>query len=555
VFYSKLKEILLGKIPIAIALVIVAFYFRAYLLENIPNGLNWDETAYAYNAYSLAQTGKDEWGYSYPTFLKSFGEYKPALLSYLIIPLLKIFPTGNLAVRLPNVILGSMTIGITYLLFLKLTHNKFVSLLTATTLAITPWHIHFSRIALDPGLGHSLMLLGLFFWINEKKSWQILGALFLSLAMYAYNAQRIFVPLLILAFSFIWGRKKPSFFIKQRLIPLLFLTLATTIIISSTLWGEMGTRARDASFIDDNLKTNGSLTLVLTKKTTQLIYNYSKYYQPKFLFFKEGWVNASPILGFPGRGSLLEVFLPFFIIGLIPLIKNKSKLNSFIIVWLLLAPIPGALTMDSPHPGRALIMLPAINYVIALGILFLIKKLRIFIKPRLILNFLWLIITANALVYYYGYSNLYKKNSEYAYQGQFQSLSKKVKQLQDKNGYQHIYFTQSVDSQVLLFYAWYSRFNPQDVQNSEREDVFNSDIKSYANISILGGSQTDKFCQFAAMPNSLFILAPNESNSFHTTPVAITYYKNSKEAFYIFDSNQISDLDKTQTAEICNKYL
>jgi 4-amino-4-deoxy-L-arabinose transferase-like glycosyltransferase len=552
VSYSKLKEILLGKVSITIVLIVVAFYFRVYLLEDIPNGLNWDETSYAYNAYSIAQTGKDEWGYSYPIFLKSFGEYKPAFLSYLIIPFLEIFPTGNLAVRLPNVILGSIAIGITYLLFLKLTRSKFVSLLTATTLAITPWHIHFSRIALDPGLGHSLMLLGLFFWINEKKSWQVLGTLFLSLAMYTYNAQRIFIPLLILAFSLIWGRKKIVSFIKQRLISLLLLTLTTTLILGSTLWGDIGTRARDSSFIDDGLDTNSPLSLILTKKATKFIHNYAKYYQPKFLFFKGGWINASPILGFPGRGNLLEVFLPFFIIGLIPLIRNRNKLNSFIIIWLLLAPIPGALTMDSPHPGRALTMLPAINYVVALGILFLTKKIKIF-KPRLILSFLWLIITANYLAYQYEYTSFYKKNSEHIYQGQFKSVSKKIKHLQDENNYQNIYFTQDVDDKALLFYAWYSRFNPQDVQRSEREAHYSSDIKSYANFSLLDGSSREKFCRFATTPNSLFILAPNESNSFHTTPIATTYYKNSREAFYIFDSNLIVDLDKNQIVEMCNE--
>lgn len=40
-----------------------AFVLRVFMLGHIPWGFQWDEASYAYNAYSILKTGKDEWGF------------------------------------------------------------------------------------------------------------------------------------------------------------------------------------------------------------------------------------------------------------------------------------------------------------------------------------------------------------------------------------------------------------------------------------------------------------------------------------------------------------
>ncbi len=89
-------------------LFILGFSIRIAYISILPYGLNWDETSYAYNAYSVMTTGKDEWGTSYPILLRSFGDFKPALLSYLIIPFLNIFSDWNVAARFPVILLNSL---------------------------------------------------------------------------------------------------------------------------------------------------------------------------------------------------------------------------------------------------------------------------------------------------------------------------------------------------------------------------------------------------------------------------------------------------------------
>ena len=44
-----------------ILIVLLAFLLRIYRIESVPPALNWDEVSIGYNAYSIMQTGRDEW--------------------------------------------------------------------------------------------------------------------------------------------------------------------------------------------------------------------------------------------------------------------------------------------------------------------------------------------------------------------------------------------------------------------------------------------------------------------------------------------------------------
>ena len=58
----------------------------------------------------------------------------------------KIFGTGEVIVRLPSVIFGIVTVGITYLIGKKLRSAK-LGLLAALLLAVNPLHIYYSQEA------------------------------------------------------------------------------------------------------------------------------------------------------------------------------------------------------------------------------------------------------------------------------------------------------------------------------------------------------------------------------------------------------------------------
>ena len=88
------------------------FSVRFFWHNVFPPGFTADEAVFGYNAYSLLKTGKDEFGASWPIALRAFGDWRPALYSYLVIPFVYIFGLTEMAVRMPSILLGSVTIPV-----------------------------------------------------------------------------------------------------------------------------------------------------------------------------------------------------------------------------------------------------------------------------------------------------------------------------------------------------------------------------------------------------------------------------------------------------------
>ena len=184
-----------------IIILLIAFSIRFINLNSTP-ALNPDEAALGYNAYSLIQTGKDEHGDSWPLHFKSFGDFKPGGYVYLALPFVKVLGLNTLAVRLPNLILSLLTIFFLYKLVFLLSKSEILALLSSSVLALSPWHIHFSRGAWESSAALSFILIGTYFFfksINVKFLLNFnLFVLFYVLSLYIYHSARLISPLIVL---------------------------------------------------------------------------------------------------------------------------------------------------------------------------------------------------------------------------------------------------------------------------------------------------------------------------------------------------------------------
>src|SRR3990167_1090490 len=91
-------------------ILLLAFFLRFIKITEVPPSLNWDEASIAYNAYSILETGRDEWGKILPLHFKSYGEYKLPGQIYASIPAIAIFGLTPFAVRITPVIYGTITV-------------------------------------------------------------------------------------------------------------------------------------------------------------------------------------------------------------------------------------------------------------------------------------------------------------------------------------------------------------------------------------------------------------------------------------------------------------
>src|SRR3989339_1340167 len=111
-----------------LALIIILGFVVRFFWHNVsPPGFTADEAVFGYNAYSLLKTGKDEFGASWPVALRAFGDWRPALYSYLAVPFVYIFGLTEMAVRMPSILLGSATIPVVMGIAWILTGNKLVT--------------------------------------------------------------------------------------------------------------------------------------------------------------------------------------------------------------------------------------------------------------------------------------------------------------------------------------------------------------------------------------------------------------------------------------------
>src|SRR3989304_8968247 len=124
---------------------LVGGFLRLYNLSKSPPSLNWDEAALGYNAYSISQTGRDEYKVSYPIFTRSFDEYKSMVPVYLMIPSLKVFGLNELGVRFPSAFLGTLSIVLIFFIAKYFFPSSAIPLTSSLLFAIEPWVILFSR--------------------------------------------------------------------------------------------------------------------------------------------------------------------------------------------------------------------------------------------------------------------------------------------------------------------------------------------------------------------------------------------------------------------------
>ncbi len=155
----------LRQIFLLFCLVSFAAILRFAFLADFPVGFTADEAAQGYTAYSILETGRDEWGTPFPLSPRSFGEFKLPLYTYLTIPSVAVFGLNEFAVRFPAAFFGTLAVLAVFLLVRKLFDNEFLAFFASFLLAVSPWHISLSRAALEANLTTFFLPLR-FYWLS-----------------------------------------------------------------------------------------------------------------------------------------------------------------------------------------------------------------------------------------------------------------------------------------------------------------------------------------------------------------------------------------------------
>ena len=486
-----------GKI-ILFLLVLIAALLRFYRLGEYP-ALNADEAAIGYNAYSLLQTGKDEHGNPWPIHFQSFNDYKPGLYFYLVLPFVKFIGLNEWAVRIPGATLGVLTVLMVYLLVNELfTRRQELSIfppaprlrragnfqfsiaeIAAFFLAISPWHIHFSRGGWEVNAATFFIVCGVWLFIKalKKPRMFVFSLTFLVLSLYTYHASRVVTPLLGLGLLVIY-RKQIRKSLKPFLAALLFGALlliplvndfanssAISRVAGVGLFADTGPLQR----INEQRGEHGDYQALFPKLIHNKAVNYSlafwenwgKHFWGEFLFLSGDEIQRDKV---PETGQMYLFDMILLVVGLMAIARYPQGWAP-ILLWLAVAPTAAALTFQSPHALRAENMVIPLVIIGALGFVTIIVWMKKNIKTRSLfvichLSFIILIAWQFA-----RYQHMYWVHMarEYPYSSQY-GVKEMVSYIrQNESKYQKIFVTDRYDQPYVLF-LFYLKYPPETFQ-------------------------------------------------------------------------------------------
>lgn len=401
---------MLKKRAVLVFVFLLALTLRLIKVSMIPSGFTADEAAQSYTAYSILKTGSDEWGVKFPLNPRFFGDFKPPLLTYLMIPAVALFGLNEFSTRLPGALLGSLSVLVVYFLSKELIKGKrdqpnheWIPLLSALFLAVNPWHISLSRAAFEMNLTTFFLPLAvwLFFLGLRSSLFMVLSSLAFGLNLFSYHSAKVVTPL-IMVFLFFW--KKTEIFLifrskdKKYLFTAAAVFLVCGAIIADGFFKGAGTRAADIGIFSgkyEQLADNKHFACSqgLPVPIARLFYNKLEYslnefvknylsYTSTYFLFAQGAGEATYGM-MPGVGLLYLIEIPFMIFSFYLLMKERKTLVVFLWFWVIVSPIPASLARGvGYHASRVAVMMPAVQIFSAYGFISLInylkKKYRIF---------------------------------------------------------------------------------------------------------------------------------------------------------------------------------
>lgn len=456
---------------------ILAFAIRFY--KSVYPSFLWDEAALGYNAYSILQTGHDEYGKFLPLIFKSFGDFKPGVYIYLILPFIKIFGLNEMAIRLPSILIGSLTPILLYFLIKELDQksNK-LALISALVLTFNPYNIHFSRGAWETNILTAELILASFLFIKafKKNSNKLffLSSFIFGLSLYTYQAAKmISLFLIIILFSINFSKIKSN--IKQIFWFIFPLFVFTIPLISGLLFSQNANRLNVVSIFSYPRSEEEKNMIISESNTTDynIFYNrffffcrnfisrYFNNFSSKFLIFEGDWQN--PRHSAPYVGVILYPSIIFLIIGFFSIFLDKKIkiINYFFVSWFLLAPIPAALTRDLIQSVRSMSFSIPLVYFIALGICIFTNKFK-----NIFVYFLIICLYLISFLYYSDlyYNHMVKKSPNdflYGYKEAMTYLTR------NKDKFNKIEFT-NFYGQPYIYYLFYSRYSPVNYQKNAK---------------------------------------------------------------------------------------
>lgn len=445
-------------------IILLAGVLRFYRITEVPPGLYIDEAANAIDANYILTTGHDQFGNFMPLWFRSTQDYKMPLYIYAMSGAMAVFGKNEFAVRFPSALAGTLTVLVVYFLVYSLVSykkNKSVSimpsafaLLSAGLLAISPWHIQFSRGGFEVTLATFFYLLGflLAIYYQSHRKFYVLCISFVifCLSIYTYHTYRIITPLTMFSLALFFAIQHKQFLKSVIALFIAFIIILPVVFFSTTSDGLM--RFSQTSAFEE-YKTENISTMV-TVYPLVFLKNYLSFFSLDYLFTFGDGIGRHQI---PEFGGIPKWQLPFVLIGTVLLFRSKKSWLFYVLLFLILiAPIPAAFARPSPHALRGLLASIPWTIIAAYGVYhFLIGR-------KLMLTVLITCIALYEFIFYLHFYYIHYTNVNIMdWGGGYKQLMLRLNEISTKNN--RIVFDPNLHH-ASIYYQFYGKGNQVQIK-------------------------------------------------------------------------------------------
>jgi 4-amino-4-deoxy-L-arabinose transferase-like glycosyltransferase len=433
---------------------------RMIALEQSPPGIAPDEACNAYDAYSIWHTGRDQHGVLLPTVMRALNDYRMPLFVYSMAPLVGAGGLRVMNARLAAAFWGILAIAAAYWLGARL-FGHVVGLVTASFLAVSPWHVPLTRIALEGGLTipTTIFVVGLL-WCWQRKPQRnrlIAAAVIAALGLYTYSVMKLFLVLMVAALGFVFWRTVTLHWRQVVVAALIGGVLAMPMLYNTLRYpDEMQARYREIAVF----RPERPVLEAVQETLRNIWYNIS----PDFLF---GQGDKDPLQHPPGMGQLYLVQAALIPVGFIEGLRRRACRLPLLIncLWILFTVLTTALTRPNlPGSGHGLRGIQAVvpwQMLSSLGVIGVLN----FVRPRVLKVAAIVVIVGWVLLdgisYFNYYFTRYPLDAARVFNVGMVKAAVAMDQLDDD--YEAVYFT--CDSNwPYLYILFFTRYNPHLLQ-------------------------------------------------------------------------------------------
>ncbi len=376
---GKQRWIFLGILALAVLV-------RSVCFGSVPGGINQDEAMAGVDAWALSLYGTDRFGTRLPVHFTAwkYGQMS-VLLSYCMVPFIRLLGFGTLAVRLPMLLAGCGGVVLAYLVGKRLFSERMalgIMLLTA----VNPWQIMQSRWSLDCNLFPHVFLLAFYLLLMglEKRRYLYASMFFFGLTFYCYGVAVYSVTPFLTVYGVwcIWRRQLRVREVLACVCVFILVALPEILVMAINFFGlpTIETPLFTMSYFPESIRSGD--ILFLNFSLSQLADNLLALIKVCIIQVPDHLFNSIPLFG-----PLYHISIPFVLTGIAVCTrelfreKNRERQAGILALWgfLLTGFWVGIITREVNVNRINIIFYPLI-FLCGLGIKTVIEKIKC-LKP------------------------------------------------------------------------------------------------------------------------------------------------------------------------------